>query len=77
MDWMEVPLSNQRSSCTDPDKLIRILQEKGYAPRDAGSLAILPQKCLKGGISTVLWVHHDAVKLWDEDRVAKCLFPEL
>ena len=74
MEWNEIAGPGRDSLCPDLDGLIEMLKHAGYSPRDADTLGILPEDCLQDVVTDVLWVHHTALPLWDQDVMVACRF---
>ena len=74
MEWSEVAGVDRRTVCPDLPRLIEELQSAGYSARDANSLGSLPDSCLLRPVTDVLWVHHTAARLWNEESVVACHF---
>ena len=74
MEWSEVAGDHSKTVCPELPRLIEELQSAGYSARDANSLGSLPDHCLLKPVTDVLWVHHTAATLWEEETAVACLF---
>ena len=74
LEWSEIAGPLRHFLCPDLDRLIDMFHSSGYSARDAFTLSALPDSCLQNPVTDVLWVHEDAVKIWEEEFVVECRF---
>ena len=74
MEWGEIAGFLRSTICPELDRLIEVLMSAGYMPRDPITMGSLPFSCLQGPATDVLWVHRDAVRIWDQEKVVECHF---